>query len=353
MQVEIINPMAEHQAWNEFVENHSLASFYHQAGWAGVIEQTFSHTQACYFVLKNRQNQLEAALPLFLVKSRLLGNRLVSLPFTPNCDPLVETARQWEQLMDAVLIYQQEVQAKYLELRAFFSPAEIYDHKLNQNRDYATFELTLDQPPEKLRQKFHKGCVLRSLKKAEKNGVQLRWGSSEADLRAFCDLLILTRRKHGFPPQPFEFYENMWKAFYPKNQIALPLAVYQGKIVAGIILFKYRRRVHYEFVASDLDYLNVRPNHFLIWQSLKAAWDGGFNIFDFGKTPLDNPGLVQFKERWGAAARPLTYRFYSAEKSTTAANDRRSGFQLVKRFFKSAPLPLTKLTGRLVYQHLG
>ncbi len=350
MKIERINPV-ENKEWDEFVEQHPLSSFYHQSAWARVIEESFSHARSCYFVLRNYADEIDAGLPLFLVRSKILGDRLISIPFTPHCDPLVRSELQWEILLDAVIEYQDMMGAEFLELRTFACSNHIFNGRLKDDGKYQTYELMLNKAPEILWKNFHKNCVQRAVKKAEKNDLQIHWGKDERDLLTFFQLLVKTRRKHGFPPQPYRFFKNMWDEFFPSGKIALPLALHNGRVVGGILLFKYRNRIHYEFVASDKNALAVRPNHFLVWESIKHAIEKGFQIFDFGKTPVENPGLIQFKERWGSIAKPLAYRYYSKKAGRLSEQGR--AYRWMKNYFRFAPMMLSKLGGELVYHHIG
>lgn len=352
MKIERINPV-ENSEWDRFVEGHPLSSFYHQSAWAKVLESSFFHVKPCYFILRNYANEIDAGLPLFLVKSKLLGDRLVSVPFTPHCDPLVRTELQWEILLDAVIEYLEMMSADFLELRTFACANHIFNGRLEGDDTYRTYELELGDNPQTLWKNFHKDCVQRAVKKAEKSDVQLRWGRDEADLQKYFKLLVLTRRKHGFPPQPFRFFKNVWDEFFPSGKMALPLAIYNDRVIGGILLLKYRDRVHYEFVASDKKALNLRPNHFLVWEAIKQAIEEGYRIFDFGKTPADNAGLVQFKERWGAVGNPLAYCYYSKEDHRHAFSDKSAAYRWMKNYFRFAPMPMSKLGGEFVYRHIG
>ncbi|MFZ5516564.1 MAG: lipid II:glycine glycyltransferase FemX [Candidatus Zhuqueibacterota bacterium] len=352
MRVEIINPL-ESLAWDHFVAEHPLATIYHLSAWAQVLDASFLHIAPRYFVLRNEAGGIEAGLPLFLVKSRILGNRLVSIPFTPHCDPLVQAHEQWKELTTAAIEYLRDIRGNALELRMLACPDFAGSRRWSSDTTYRTYELELTDRPESLWQNFHRDCVQRAVKKAMKREVRLVWGESVRDLHTFCELLVSTRRAHGFPPQPFRFFQNMWHELYPLGKIALALAVVQKRVIGGVLLLKHRDRVQYEFVASDKRGLEMRPNHFLVWESIQMACREGYRVFDFGKTPDDNPGLVQFKERWGAVARPLLYCRYSTHEQESAFSNKRPAYRWLQKYFRHAPAPLSKWSGALVYRHIG
>ena len=56
---------------------------------------------------------------------------------------------------------------------------------------------------------FHPSCVQRKIKRAERENLAFKEGQSEELLAAFYRLLRITRRRHGVPPQPFEWFLNL------------------------------------------------------------------------------------------------------------------------------------------------
>ena len=99
-EVQIIDPLRE-RSWERFIKNQPHCSFYSQVLWSEVIRRTYS-CQPRYFVLRNNDGEIAAALPLMQVRSRFTGNRLVSLPFADYCDPLLENAAQFEVLLEVL-----------------------------------------------------------------------------------------------------------------------------------------------------------------------------------------------------------------------------------------------------------
>ncbi|MEP6664139.1 MAG: hypothetical protein ABJC04_10785, partial [Verrucomicrobiota bacterium] len=83
--LQCINPI-EHPGWDELLATHPGATFFHTAGWAKVLQDTYGHRPKYFAVL--RENQLRALLPVMEVDSWLTGRRGVSLPFTDGCEPL-------------------------------------------------------------------------------------------------------------------------------------------------------------------------------------------------------------------------------------------------------------------------
>ena len=69
--------------WKTFFEKNSEAKFQHSPKFKEVIEKTYKNCKGEYYFSKNN-GKVMAIFPFFLVKSTLLGNRLISLPFLDN-----------------------------------------------------------------------------------------------------------------------------------------------------------------------------------------------------------------------------------------------------------------------------
>jgi hypothetical protein len=60
---------------------------------------------------------------------------------------------------------------------------------------------------------------------------------------------------------------------------------------------------------------------------------------------------LQFKDGWGATKSGLCYYKYDLRKDRFLSND--SGPKSSYRVFKMMPAPLLRLTGNLLYRHVG
>ena len=81
--------------WNEYVDGTETASFYHRFEWKHVNEAVLRHKT--YYLACERSGSIDGIFPLVLIRSRLFGRILCSLPFVNYCgpsvsDPIVETA---------------------------------------------------------------------------------------------------------------------------------------------------------------------------------------------------------------------------------------------------------------------
>ena len=83
--------------WDAFVARHPLGLVYHLSAWTRVLETAFPHIQGRFLVLKDgADGSIRAGLPVYTVKSWLLGRRVISVPFASFCDPLVSSAAEFD-----------------------------------------------------------------------------------------------------------------------------------------------------------------------------------------------------------------------------------------------------------------
>jgi CelD/BcsL family acetyltransferase involved in cellulose biosynthesis len=333
--------------WNDYVQRHPAGLIYHHSAWGQVLASTFGY-QPHYIAAQNgTAGQFEGVLPLMLTRSRLTGQRLISLPFTSHCTPLVAEARL-EKLVD--FIANRCPVVGYMELR-FLGAATGAPAQLESRCGYVTHTLDLSPGPQQLFRKFHLTSIRQMIKRAEKKGLKFRLAESEDELKEFFRLHIEVRKRHGLPPHPYAFFANMWRILKPKGMLLVPVVEHEGRIIASALILRFRDNFIYEYSASDHTKLNLGPNQLLIWEIIKIACREGAGILDLGRSARNHHSLIRFKSRWGAVGKGLTYCFYpKAGRLDTQDGIARKMLGAINRLLPDAAL---KLEGELIYGHLG
>ena len=103
--------------WLELVSRHTSASVFHTRGWLRALQKTYGY-EPIAFTLSAPSEALKSAVVFCIVRSWLTGNRLVSLPFSDHCEPLVEHPEQFRTLSDFVKRVRSQERWKYVELRS-------------------------------------------------------------------------------------------------------------------------------------------------------------------------------------------------------------------------------------------
>ncbi|MCK4386144.1 MAG: GNAT family N-acetyltransferase [candidate division Zixibacteria bacterium] len=375
--------------WNDFVMNSPEGSIYHLSGWRDVIEKSYSHKS--YYLLAEDDGKLKGILPLFLVKSQIFGNSLVSLPFvdlaglcsegnliqkqeislhTPHPNPPKgeELPRFPPPLMgggkgegDYVNLFDSfaKVEMALLEEACKIASDEGVDYlelrqrnacnlNLKTKTDKVTLSLNLDDDPQKLWKKLPPERRNR-IRKTEKLGLSTEFAGKEA-LDSFYRIFAVNMRDLGSPVHSRSFFKNILEEF-PKNSQLILVKHDQNYIGAALGLF-FKDTFTIPWVSSLRKYFSLYPNNSLYWEAMKFACSGGLKIFDFGRSSVGS-GTFTFKVRWGAKPQPLYWQYQLFKKKKLpglSADNPKYGTAI--KLWKCLPVPITKLIGPKIRKYI-
>ena len=352
MKLEITNP-SDDLRWDEYVKNHSLGSIFHHSAWKEVIEKTFSHVRPMYCVVENPKKNILGCVPLFFVKSWLTGGRLVSLPFSLFCDPLVDSMDVFDVLVEGILDKQKELNASFIEMRTRTNGKYFGNTDFKAFSGFKNHTLSLQPDLETMKKSFHRSCVRQHINRAEQSNLSVREASSVEDVRIFYELNCMTRKKFGVPPKPFKFYKNMWDILSPKNMLGILIAFYENQPVCSILYLKFKQSVHAEYMGTNDAFIKYNPNILLFWKAIQKAKEEGYHSFDFGSSSSSNSRLIQFKRRWGTVEEDLTHHYFPGIKGVSAGFENSKKYKILTYISHKMPDGLFKMTGQLLYNHLG
>lgn len=348
--VTTIDPVVDPR-WDKFVEDHPLGWLTHLSGWKRVLEKSFKHMKGHYLVILNKDN-IQAALPVYEVRSWLTGNKLVSIPFATLCDPLVSEKSDMKVLLGAVKRLAKERGISRVQIRTLNSYTLIEDDSLYIDRKYKHHYILLDKHPEDLKKTFSRSCVRQKISRAGKSDLILKKVLDVSGLASFYQLHLMSRKQKGLPAHPYKFIKMLWEEFSLSQNVTIFLAEHKKKTIAGIMLFKYKDRISAEYLLVDNKFLNLSPGHFLFWEAIKSACQEGFKIFDFGRTASTNVSLMDFKKRWGTEVVDLPEFYYPKEEFKKEVRGEDSGkYRFVNKICKNAPKFTSQIIGNFIYNH--
>lgn len=336
-----IDPITD-ERWQTFLEQHPLATVFHTSQWLGAIKQSYGYRPVALTTCGPRE-LLTNALVFCRVRSWATGSRLVSLPFSDHCIPLVEDEEQFECLVSRLKQACDRGGEKHLEIRS----ADVGAGKMADSASFCLHKLDLSPSLSDLFHAFHESCIRRKIRQAERAGLTYEEGVSEELLRRFYQLNVLTRRRHQIPPQPFFWFRNL-RACLGQN-VKIRLAYYEGQPAAGILTVRYKTTMTYKYGCSDARFHRYGPMQLLIWKAIQEAKDEGSLWFDMGRTDLDNEGLLTFKDHWGGERSRLTYLRYPAREARPVADILS---RIAKVFFSVAPSKILIAAGSVLYRHI-
>jgi hypothetical protein len=90
---------------------------------------------------------------------------------------------------------------------------------------------------------------------------------------------------------------------------------------------------------------------FLFWKLIEEGKATGAERIDFGRSEMENEGLVAFKDKFGTTKKILTYYRYPQSTKQVAHGWGESG--LAKRMFSILPDGVLSAAGKVLYRHIG
>jgi hypothetical protein len=341
-----LNPAIDSR-WDKFVLGHPEGTIYHHSAWQQVLSETYGYNPLHLGITSSDGNEISGIFPSMFVNSFLTGRRVVSLPFTTYCNPLMPQ----ELLEEAVhFAFNRFPGVRYVELKLLESEHGAFG-QFGVVSTFVNHILSLAADIDKLFLSFHPSSIRHRVRRAEKLGLVFRLADRESDLRQFYKFYNLMRHRNGLPPQPYVFFANMRRILTSKNFLELPVVEFEGKVVAASVLLKDSSTWHLEYSASDPRFLQQGANQFLIWKCIEMAHQAGAKFFDFGRTSLSHHSLLEFKDRWQANRRAI--RYYYFPQDTKPTHSRNYSDSLLGRLNRKLPLSLLTLEGRLLYRHLA
>jgi Acetyltransferase (GNAT) domain len=337
------NPLDDPR-WPRFLDRHPDSSVFHSPGWLEALRRTYGYDPVAYSTTPPAQ-ELENGLVFCRIHSWLSGGRLVSLPFSDHCQPLAE-GQSFTELMDWLNTSRSLKHWKYVELRPL-SGSDRSD--LVKSGSFSIQTLDLRPDLDILFRNFHKSCVQRKVHRAERERLAYQEGRSEAHLSQFYELMLLTRRRHGLPPQPLAWFRNVLRSL--GAGVLIRVASKDGQPIASMITMQFKEVLVYKYGCSDSRFNNLGGNSLLFWKAIQDAKSAGHQKFDLGRSETDNPGLISFKENWGATSIPLHYYRQPAQQPAPLISGWRGRF--AKSVFSIMPNSVLSATGRLLYRHIG
>ncbi len=338
------------------MQAHPRSSIFHSTGWLEALHGTYGYRPVV--LSTSVQGPLNDGLVFCDVDSWITGRRWVSLPFSDHCEPLTNQSGSEQALLSSLPGLLERYGLRYFEMRmtqnAEFgggtSPSSLsrstcpyYFHRLDLVPDFNT-----------LFRNLHKDSTQRKIRRAEREGLGYELGDSPDLLDSFFRLQILTRRRHGLPPQPKQWFRNILRCLGEAAQIRV---AYRGKTpIAAIFTLTHKDTVVYKYGCSDAAYHNLGAMQMLLWRTIEESKRDGMKTLDLGRSRPSNEGLIRFKSRLGSTVSALSYSRFSPTVSQSGAyQSPDQGWMAAFRFklFRRIPPAVSCALGTRLYRHIG
>jgi CelD/BcsL family acetyltransferase involved in cellulose biosynthesis len=344
--IHTVNPLLDSR-WDELVARHPSASVFHQRGWLEALARTYGY-EPLVLTSAPAGEPLDNGVVLCRVSSWITGTRLVSLPFADHCEPLLNDLGEFQEFVNWLRAECDRQRGRYVELRPLLAGQDA-GYGLQPSRSYWFHELDIRPSLEQIFRRLHKNSFRRKIQRAERERLSYEAGRSDQLVAEFYLLLLTTRRRHQLLPQPRIWFRNLIECMGDKIQIAL--ARKNGAPIAGMLTLQHRSSVVYKYGCSDERFHSLGGMPFLFWKLVEESKVSGAEKIDFGRSDLNNEGLIAFKDRMGTKRKLLTYYRYTRTKRRGAVNLWDS--QTVRQFFSFLPNAISSAAGRVLYRHMG
>jgi CelD/BcsL family acetyltransferase involved in cellulose biosynthesis len=338
-----IDPLQDHR-WPTFLEHHPQATLFHSPKWLGALQRTYGF-RVGVLTSAGPGERLGNGLVFCRVRSWATGARLVSVPFSDHCAPLLESEAEFNGLWSHLKQECDNGRQKYLEIRS----ASVHSDGLANSARFCLHRLDLRPSLTDLFHAFHESCIRRKIARAQREGVSYEEGTSEELLNNFYRLNVLTRRRHLIPPQPLSWFRNLIACM--GGDLKIRLANLEGRPVAGIMTIRFKTSMTYKYGCSDPHFHRLGTMQLLMWEAIQEAKADGLLEFDMGRTDWNNEGLLQFKDHWGSARSNLTYLRYPGPEIHRRTEN--IPVRVAKLFFTWAPSKLLTAAGGVLYPHIA
>ena len=275
------------------------ASVFHSPPWFRALADTYS-IQAKAHITINAANVPQGGIA-FCILEDIFRRRLVSLPFSDTCDPLLLTHTAWAPLARRL---EQEGIPPFLRC---LDCSEFVDPTFRVIKRARWHTLPILAECSSIWANFD-GSVRRAVRKAQKHGVEIRPLTSSAHLAEFHRLHVaLRKRKYRLFAQPLSFFEAIRQRF-EEVEGWFPLGAFaNGQLIAATIYLRWRGTLYYKFNSSCMSALQLRANDLLVWAGISLAKSLGCSKLDLGPSDDNQTGLIRFKRQFGAEEQELRF----------------------------------------------
>lgn len=270
-------------------------SLFNSVNWIEVLKSTYNLS----IETSTRNGPEESSSEIkFCEINDARGGRIVSLPFCDYCDPQVSNFANWQALVEPIIARGRPTKFKVLRNSIPLADTR-FEHRVHELWHATDLSKTEDELWSDIDE-----SARRNIRKAERNGLTVRVGTTIEDVQTFYEMHVDIRKsKYGLLAQPIEFFENIHRVFSKENEIFVLLAEKDGLPLAGILFLKHEDSLYYKFNASRQT--EYRPNDLLVWSGIRFGKERGLKLLDFGISALDQPGLVSFKKKFATEEEPV------------------------------------------------
>lgn len=329
-----VQEWTDRHAWEAFVSSAADGTIAHRWPWLKIIQDTYGHRTFAFAAV--RGEKLCGVLPLVLVRSRLFGGHLVSLPYL-DCGGICSDgdAEAAAALLRTALTTAKHVGAP-LELRHRTQRA--YDLPAATHKVTMTLDLTGGESAAWSRIKSNRRGQVR---KATRNGLFVEVHGEEG-LPDFFSVLARNMRDLGSPMHRRAFFTSIVAGLGEDARILLVRS--EGHVVGAGLVLVHGDCMLLPFSSALRPSFSLGTNQLLYWEAIRYAVARECRVFDFGRSSPAS-GTFEAKREWGAQPAQL---YWYRDNAGVDGEELAQRMQWAARLWRRMPVPLATAAGHLI-----
>jgi len=323
------------RSYINFLNATSGALLFHSLEYRNLLIDALGKSSQDKYIIATIDEKVVGALPLFC-NTRSAPNGIInSLPFYGSHGGLLirdgfDVDFIGRKILNYALdyFYSGDFLSFNIVDNPFDSRAELFEEVLQKKKsDYRVSQYTRLPVKERdrisieraLMDQFH-SKTRNMVRKAAREGFICQVGNMEAFGKGIYDLHVANMEKISGKAKPPHFFKAVSNHFSVNRDYRVYLALKNGEMAAGLLLFYYKDFCEYFTPVISEKYRNRQPLSFLIMNAMCDCVERGIKIWNWGGTwPSSQEGVYLFKKRWGAEE--LEYNYYTITKDSQLLHD--------------------------------
>lgn len=318
-----------------YIQSTAEGKLCHLPEWGLTVARALNHEP--FYLIATEGDRVCGVLPLMVVKSGLLGNRVISQAFSNYGGPLAEQVDVRSELLRHAVELARQHQCPVVEIRSLeHMPGNplLLDDKVCMVLPLAP---DLEEMWRGLRSE-----IRNRVRKAEKSGLVAVSGGEEL-LDDFYDVWTVRMRQLGTPCYSRCLFHALLRCLPEYTRVFL-VKDGQQALAAGFF-HHFNGLVECRWAAAHMDFNGLSPNTLLYWSAVEYYCLAGQHRFDFGRSTIGS-SQYEFKRRWGGTQSQLYYQYWTEpghELSPIRPDNPR--YKRMVAMWKRLPLCATRILG--------
>jgi FemAB-related protein (PEP-CTERM system-associated) len=331
-------------AWDAYVKDAAHGLPQHLSGWRQVLRKT--HGYETPFLMARDGERVVGVLPIFLVRSFLVGNTAMTMP-GGLCAESSEVAAQ---LIAHGVDIARQARAKRFLLQ---DTRQAWPGDLHTTTEHVHWIVDVRMDPEEL-WKGLDGNIRRQVRIARRSELTAEIDRTGRCLGDFYDVFSRCTHQFGTPVFGRDFLEHIIEVFPDGFNIAVVRK--DGQPIGGYFQLQMGHTVYGMWGSTLREYFKQRPVYLAYWEMLSDASESGYHFLDMGRSPAGS-NASKYKGQWGGASKPIYQQVASigdSQAATSEANGIHSNgkYQLFMRLWPKLPLPAVQYLGPKLRRHV-